>query len=286
MVHEDRHNGIKAGTIKSRWNGRVKIPGAYDMIQQLNPTHRAVWFVCLGVLAGTLLAGCQSEPREPGPPPIFRVDEVWYWFEGDILVVNVTITNQANFTPGIDTLYPEMAVYVSDWLAKEKPSKEPGEDLYVEPGKGRQGTGLTLDAFSYGPWHRRWYGQEARDRLGLPHQSPVYGPTKIHPGESLRPEFGFVPDHDLSGQEGYYAIDFHLDAFYPRGWEEYNYGGIRLQFGCFNRDVDEFYGVKSGGPDCQHYDMTGRPTGPGVAIFGEEHAALPTMKRGPPPGHW
>src|SRR5688572_7629461 len=47
-------------------------------------------------LLGGALAGCSS----PDPTPVFSIDKVRYWFEDDLLVINATLTNRADFTPG------------------------------------------------------------------------------------------------------------------------------------------------------------------------------------------
>ena len=226
------------------------------------------------LVLGCAFAGCGS----PRPPPIFSVDQVRYWFEDDLLIINVSLTNRANFTPGQpNTPNPDLSVTVTDYSAVDDwKTAKPWKQTKLESFQSR---GIFLETNGNAPWQKRYYSDEARPKGTLDYGSP--GSIAIDPGKSVSVEFGFRPQHEFHEISGYYLLEVDMTVLNLQGES----AGTQFWSGCINHDTGEFY-AKSPveGPACPTYDETGRDTESGLSLFGEEHAGVPRMIHDPPPG--
>jgi hypothetical protein len=206
-------------------------------------------------LTAIILSGCFDE-RKP-ELTVFRVDELRHWFEGDRLVVNVTITNQVNFTPR--GIFPELEVWVREWQAKPG-SHDPGEETR---GVASRWFSLFLMPPGAGPYdgeRERWvfedFIQDSSDSSALADN----GPMLIPPGTSLTREFEFPIKNTYYRNQGHYTIEIRHTGMFSTGYYEDEFRPrTRGAFygGCFNFDTPEFYGVVKGGLDCYYWDCTG-----------------------------
>ena len=217
----------------------------------------AIW-VTITLLAG--LSGCLNQ--RPDLPPVFSVDEIRYWWEGDFMVVNVTITNRQNFTPGIDTMTPWIRVWLQEYnRTDEKANGYPGV-IYrnIFPDVGIKEFTLYVEPSSHDPWQTRWYDESARKALGIPIARTAFGPATISPNASLAPEIVYKPSFLYRGLAGHYSIQVSVLANYPASIANGSVGGSsKYHSGCFNLDTPEFYGFdKSTGKTCNYWDCTGR----------------------------
>ena len=71
--------------------------------------------IIAAILLGAAFSGCVGTLQTP---PALRVDQIRYWWEGELLIVNLTLTNQQNFTIGWDTPPPwiTVEVYEFSWV--------------------------------------------------------------------------------------------------------------------------------------------------------------------------
>ena len=209
--------------------------------------------LAVAALMAVALSGCQNIRHLP---PIFVVDQIRYWWEGDDLIVNVTFHNAANFTPGLTTFEP--AITIGPYL--ETPG-EPGGTNGVE----FKGGGFSKVFFSprgppsAEPWQKRWI------------HDATTGPIELSPGKTVQVEVLLPLAHQYYGQGGLYVLSVEMESFYPhsqvpkgQGYDEsdsFTVGDSTVYYtGCFNHDVPEFYGHKPGGVDCLIWDCTGYTT--------------------------
>jgi hypothetical protein len=226
------------------------------------------------LLSASVLAGCTAKDQ----PPIFSIDQVRYWFEGDLLVINATLTNISDFTPGHpNTPSPDLIfdldeyATVSDW-EKEKPAKQ---TTLVAFDSDRVFIATHIEE----PWRKRYYTSSAFDANPEGEVNPgIIGPVWIHPGDSISVEFVFRPDNEYWGTSGLYTIE--VEMFIPN--LEGESANTNFYSGCFNHDTAEFYAKHPTGPDCYVYDSTGRDVLSGLSIFGQENAGTPLMVHDPP----
>lgn len=216
----------------------------------------------LAIILVSLLAGCATFPDHP---PAFAVEDVRFWFEGEFLVVNVTLANRSNATlGGPNALDPEVWVTLEEWRARVGGGREPGDDLdYVM----FETTALLFSGGGDDPPKPRYLSRAARARHAEledpdpPFNHEIVGPVIIRPNDTIEAEFEFYPTLWYEGRAGYYTILVKTFGA-PEGWARRD----RYQSGCFNRDTPEFYGVREGGPDCLYWDLTGEKTDYGVAV--------------------
>lgn len=214
--------------------------------------------ICLAALVLLLpaLSGCLHTVHVPRLPPTYSIDELRYWFEGDLLVVNVTFTNIANFTAGESTLDPEMVVYANE--ARGGELNYIGDPVFYD-GANHHFT-LIFHLQLQGDWERRWYDKETSTQLGLKRTFSGVGPVRIDPGQSLTVEFGFLMKHNLTDGQGYYTIMVEMPSFYPtRLSRDNNAEDAHYNTGCFNHDTPEFYGIK-GDRGCPAWNCQGEST--------------------------
>lgn len=192
------------------------------------------------VLTSVALAGCNDEPDRP---PIFRIDQIRYWWEDDYLIVNVTFTNQANFTP-IGPIPPVLHVSV---YSREATAGRIGEQTsYVYVPNARTSIILDFSTTASGPWLRRWT------------QDADVGPILIAPGQTLNVEVALQPGiHFMTEDNGYHHIQVRMASWYSPGDKSKSRPDADYYTGCFNDLVQEFYGIKNPGPDCGIWDCTG-----------------------------
>jgi hypothetical protein len=227
------------------------------------------------LLISVALAGCASEPERP---PILVIDEVRYWFEDDLLVFNITLHNQANFTPG-PPLTPRttISLKLSMDQAKPRPGTRPGQDLV--PGGNWSTLTLAFAPSQEEPLMNRYYEDEAARRFSKSTGDGDYGPFSFTPGKVVQFEFAFLPSH-FANKEGYYTLTIRPMASYLDASPDMHF----LQTGCFNHDTPEFYGVRADGPDCDFYDSSGEWTENGMPKYGVENTGDPVMIHDPPSG--
>jgi hypothetical protein len=226
------------------------------------------------VIAG--FAGCSGTPDEP---PILEIGEVRYWFEGDLIILNVTITNVSNFTvPPQYSLVPYGGAGISEYPAKPTPGTRPGTDLEGGERVRKSGAGVDFDVGSGEPKKPRYYNEAARKRFGLPEYAAEKVDFAFEPGASIQLEMGILPFYQFHGSDGYYSMNGGATAWDPEG------GGhdSDTRSGCFNHDVPEFFGVKNDGPDCNFFNHKGDPTDVGFYRDGPENADPPRMLHDPP----
>jgi hypothetical protein len=177
------------------------------------------------------------------------IGPVHHWFEGDLLIVNVTVTNQSNFTP----IEPDMQAILIQYAAKPEKSKYFGEDLDGTSFRFRPATLHFTMAADY-PWRSRYYEDDAAVHANAPHSSAEWGPVVFPPGTNYTIQFAFWPDPQYYGRQGYYELELSTDAYYPVGSPFHNQsGGDMYWTGCFNQNVIEFYGISDNLPDCNIY---------------------------------
>jgi hypothetical protein len=203
--------------------------------------------VLLALLLAVPLAGC-FERRPPDLPPVFSVDQMRYWFEGDNLVVNVTFTNRANFTPG---LLGTFSPYINVLVTPEKVNG-PNEQVWHQTSpmaKEARSIEIVLDPQLPGPWRERW------------NRSTAVGPILIPPGRTLQVEVEMPMVH-LEGDEGYYYISVDLLSDYPRSYYKPHQSAKDETYftGCFNHDLPEFYGIMEDKAACRIWDCSGERT--------------------------
>lgn len=184
------------------------------------------------------LAGCIA-PEKPLPPPIFSVDEIRYWWEGDILVVNVTIRNQVEINAGVG-LSPELRVFAREF---------PGGSV-----------DLMLTGTSRCAWEQRYYSEPAQRFLGITSppclghagnsSSFSFGPILIRPNQTVTAEFGLLDPENSS--ESTYRNVWVMAVAKAADREDAKYLS-----GCFNRTTPEFYGVQPDGVECKYWDCSG-----------------------------
>lgn len=219
----------------------------------------------LVALAVAPLAGCSTEQK----PPLLVIEDVRHWFEGNLLVVNITYANRGNITPGVPRgIDPLLEVRLMEWKKKDG-EWGPGEELEQV---GSATASLTFAAQAEMPWRKRYYDYSAiayNNDSAFPGEkvSPGFvGPIEIPPGSRGQAEFAFLPTQHFRGNEGYYTIAsrwfVHINVEGPekgnRGW------GSDYFTGCFNRAVPEFFGVHPQGPACYYYDRQGTTTYTGI----------------------
>lgn len=224
------------------------------------------------VIIAVVTAGC-LETADDSNPPIFDV-KMDYWRAGEFVVVNVTLTNVANFTPGNGTLDPHVTVSLDQWNASASGgglTRAPGSDVVED-------VSLTFSSGFNEPWRDRYYSWDAADRLGISRQEANpgdVGPMLIQPEESVNVTFVLLPDYNYSDREGYYTIQVRPLADYPDGEivrPVRAEGSPRIvkpeiyHSGCFNHNVSPFYGVRAEGPNCQYWSCTGRRTSTELAV--------------------
>lgn len=224
------------------------------------------------MLAGVTVSGC-SEPR----PPILRIDSIRYWFENDLLVLNVTVTNQADFEPDM----PGLHLLVNEWVAKRNPGDGYGEDLEGAPSHSFL-KHFTAPSNLYSseefPAKNRYYDDKAVHRFGMHYDGR--GPDlRIQPGQTVTLEFGFLVGH-YADFAGYYTVWLTTFANYPNN----DSGDQILQSGCFNHNVPEFYGAPDGRPDCYYYSSDATPTDTGMSLFGKGQEDKAILLHDPPVG--
>jgi hypothetical protein len=214
---------------------------------------------CFGMFPA--LAGCIG-PEFHHAPPIIAITAVHHWFEGDLLIVNVTVTNQSNFTP----VEPDLSATLTEYGAWPDKSKYFGEDL---DGKKFVFTTTALHftmAAEY-PWRNRYYEDKAAAHAQAPHSSREWGPVRFPPGTNYTIQFAFWPNPQYSGNQGYYELWLSTDADYPPSSPFHTQsGGDDYWTGCFNQNVIEFYGISDNLPDCNIYGPHDHDTSMRVVI--------------------
>ena len=230
---------------------------------------RAAWAAAL--LAGATLAGCAAPARLP---PVMVVEELRHWFEGDLLVVNVTFANHGRVTPGAPIgTDPLLEVNLAEWRTRD-PSAQPGRQ---HEHVGFASASLTLSTAAQEPPRHRYYHHAAQAWNDDPRHpgekvSPgAVGPVQYPPGSRGSAEFVFLPKHRFQATEGYYVIDarFLLAIDQPGPEHGPRSRGSERYTGCFNHDTPPFYALHpTGGPSCPHYDATGEDTHTALAQEG------------------
>lgn len=207
----------------------------------------------VGLLLLVPLAGCLgSEPQEP--PPAVALEDIDYWFEGDALIVNVTMTNRLNYTPGLETLQWNVDVGIREWSTAPGGGTDPGTDLnYSEA----DSISLSFWPSDTGDWRERWHSGD---------YSSV-GPVFLFPGTTISPEFEFDLENNFTEDEGYYTIRITAWVWNVPRSHEGSASTPEYFTGCFNPDVGEFYGIREDGPDCQYWDCSGTFTESEVGLW-------------------
>lgn len=207
-------------------------------------------WAAIALTALTALSGCFAEDKPD--LTVFRVDDLRHWFEGeDRLVVNVTITNQVNFTPR--GIFPELEVRVREWEAKPG-AHDPGEETREVDSRLFSLKLMPPGAGPYDASRQRWVYEEFRNALA--HEGPIL----IAPGTSVGREFELPVKNTYHGNEGHYSIQIHYTGMFPNDYYKDAYSPRTkgsFQGGCFNHDTPEFYGIFENGLDCHYWDCTG-----------------------------
>src|ERR1051326_4348743 len=216
-----------------------------------------------------LLAGCgESEP------PALHVDKIRYWFEGDnLLVLNITITNQAAYVPE----FAVVQITVTSDRARQIPGPRHGDDLEMASFVSDQ-YDLSGEKQYYRndehPTPNRFYdpAQIRENNLEYAGHAPrIY----MQPGQTLTYELGLFIKEYYENFTGYYQLRAITDG---------GSGDMgRLESGCFNHNVPEFYGAPGGRPDCYYYVETGLDTDTGMNLFHGKYTGTPQLTYDPPP---
>ncbi|MEA3166893.1 MAG: hypothetical protein QOJ26_1767, partial [Thermoplasmata archaeon] len=209
-----------------------------------------VGILCIAALA---LAGCSSRPELP---PIFEIQALSHWREGEFEVVRLTFKNAAGFVPGENSMDPLFEVD----LIPMRPQSVHLDGSQIDKIAARYGNEQKIDfpmSPTSGPaWQPRYTQFKAAD--GRYHGPSVYPHVRLEPGQSLTGEFALHVDQEYAGAQGLYSIYVQLRATYPPDVADGRVNDPTEYFsGCFNNDTPEFYGLGDDSLACGHWDCTG-----------------------------
>jgi hypothetical protein len=217
------------------------------------------------VLCALALAGCVSErpwgTNVTDPNPVFDVLHLDAGFEGEFIWVNLTIVNRAKAptpapeTPSI-TFFDHLYYY---FYNSSHPDPRPGGRLVLYESS-------TIISHVYAwtssqgdeapePIYYDDYVKHVKNRTeGVPWEAMDNAvATRFDPGVPKTVRFVYGEKKPSLGGEVYYSFEVTIMAGHPGGPS-----GWRQHFsGCFNEEVEEYYGLRDEGPDCYYANSKG-----------------------------
>jgi hypothetical protein len=217
------------------------------------------------VLCALALAGCVSEDtwgiNFTDRNPVFDVLHLDAGFEGEFIWVNLTIVNRAKAptpapeTPSI-TFFDNLNYYIYN---SSRPDPRPGGRLGLY-----ESSTIISRVYAWTssqgdeppePIYYDDYVKHVKNRTqGVPWEVMKDGVAfRFEPGVPKTVRFLYGEKEPPWGGEVYYAFEVNIMAAHPDGRQ-----GFRHHFsGCFNEEVEEYYGLREEGPDCYYANSRG-----------------------------